>query len=45
MELAVLVLCMAVIGGFGLLLAADCLLSFMFIMLVTAAVIMVMAMV
>ena len=44
MEIAVLLLAMAVIGGFGLLLAADCLLSFMFIMLVTAAVIMVMAM-
>ena len=45
MEIAVLLLAMALIGGFGLPLAADCLLSFMFIMLVTAAVIMVMAMV
>ena len=45
MEIAAILLCVAIIGGFGLLLAADCLLSFMFIMLVTAAVIMVMAMV
>ena len=43
MELVVALLCLAMIGGFGLLLAADCLLSLLFIMLVTAAVVMVMA--